>query len=227
MNVNWIPLFSGSDTHHPETTAMLTIITHPVIQHKLTRLRNRDTGIKEFRENLEEITTLMAYEISRDLPLSDISIETPMEPYTGLKLARSTVVVPVLRAGLGMVEGITRLLPEVRVGHIGLYRDHDSLEPVQYYNRLPEYLQETVVILLDPMLATGGSASQAIHLLKEAGATEIKLVCIVGAPEGVGKIEKDHPDVNIYLAALDRGLNGQGYIIPGLGDAGDRLFGTK
>ncbi|RPI45382.1 MAG: uracil phosphoribosyltransferase [Bacteroidetes bacterium] len=205
---------------------MLTIITHPLVQHKLTRLRNRDAGMKEFRESLVEITTLMAYEIFRELPLAEVMVETPMEACTGRKLSRSTVVVPILRAGLGMVEGITRLIPDASVGHIGLYRDHDSLEPVQYYNRLPENLQEAVVILLDPMLATGGSASRAITRLKESGAGEIKLVCIVGAPEGVGKVEKDHPDVDIYMAALDRGLNDTGYILPGLGDAGDRLFGT-
>lgn len=206
---------------------MLSITSHPLIQHKLSLLRNRYTNIKAFRENLDEIAGLMAYEISRDLPVKEISIESPIVPCSGHELARNVVLVPVLRAGLGMVDGISRMIPNVRVGHIGMYRDHESLEPVQYYSRLPENLHEALVMLLDPMLATGGSASEAITRLKEAGATEIKLVCIVGAPEGVGRIEKDHPDVDIYLAALDRRLNDAGYIVPGLGDAGDRLFGTR
>jgi len=206
---------------------MLSISSHPLIQHKLSLLRNRSTNIKEFRENLEEIAGLMAYEISRDLPLREISIESPMGPCIGHELDRNVVLVAILRAGLGMVEGISAMIPNTRVGHIGMYRDHESLEPVQYYSRLPEKLHEAEVILLDPMLATGGSASEAITRLKEAGANGIKLVCIVGAPEGVGRIEKDHPDVDIYLTALDEKLNDAGYIVPGLGDAGDRLFGTR
>ena len=206
---------------------MLTLVQHPLIQHKLTLLRKKETGTKDFRENLDEIAGLMAYEITRDVPVREIRIETPLKACVTQELAREIVLVPVLRAGLGMVDGITNLIPTAKVGHVGLYRDHKTLEPMNYYAKFPGIINEAVVLVLDPMLATGGSASSAISTLKKEGASFIKLVCIVGAPEGVKRIETDHPDVGIYLAALDEGLNELGYIVPGLGDAGDRLFGTK
>ncbi len=206
---------------------MLTVLEHPLITHKLTKLRRKETCTKEFRENLEEIAALMAYEITRDLPLREIDIETPLAPLTTGELARDVVLIPVLRAGLGMVDGITGLIPIAKVGHVGLYRDHETLMPTTYYAKFPPCLPEAVVMVLDPMLATGGSATEAIALLKKHGATNIRLICIVGTPQGVQRIENDHPDVDIYLAALDEGLNDHGYILPGLGDAGDRLFGTK
>jgi uracil phosphoribosyltransferase len=206
---------------------MLTVVQHPLIQHKLTLLRKKETGTKDFRENLDEIAGLMAYEITRDVPLKETCIETPLKKCVTRELARDIVLVPVLRAGLGMVDGITNLIPTAKVGHVGLYRDHKTLEPINYYAKFPGNIHEAVVLVLDPMLATGGSASSAISTLKQEGARFIKLVCIVGAPEGVRRIETDHPDVDIYLSALDEGLNELGYIVPGLGDAGDRLFGTK
>lgn len=206
---------------------MLTVVQHPLIQHKLTLIRKKETGTKDFRENLDEIAGLMAYEITRDIPIKEIQIETPLMHCSANELAREIVLVPVLRAGLGMVDGITNLIPNVKVGHVGMYRDHDTLEPQNYYAKFPVNIKDGVVMVLDPMLATGGSASAAIFSLKNEGASFIKLVCIVGAPEGVKRIEADHPDVDIYLAALDEGLNELGYIMPGLGDAGDRLFGTK
>jgi uracil phosphoribosyltransferase len=206
---------------------MVVVVKHPLIQHKLSQLRNRETGTKEFRENLQEIAGLMAYEITRDLPVKEVHIETPLQGCQARQLAMEIVLVPVLRAGLGMVDGISNLIPTAKVGHMGLYRDHETLEPMQYYAKFPENLGDSVVLLLDPMLATGGSASAAITSLKSKGASFIKLICIVGAPEGVRRIEQDHPDVGIFLAALDEGLNDNGYIVPGLGDAGDRLFGTK
>lgn len=206
---------------------MLTVVEHPLIQHKLTLIRKKDTGTKDFRENLDEIAGLMAYEITRDLPTQDIEIETPLQKCVTKELAREIVLVPILRAGLGMVDGITNLIPTAKVGHVGLYRDHLTLEPMNYYAKFPGNIDEAVVMILDPMLATGGSASSAISTLKKEGASFIKLVCIVGSPQGVSRIKKDHPDVDIYLAALDEGLNELGYIMPGLGDAGDRLFGTK
>lgn len=206
---------------------MLTVVNHPLIQHKLSLLRKKETGTKDFRENLDEIAGLMAYEITRDLPVSEILIETPLKPCRAKELARDVVLVPVLRAGLGMVDGITNLIPTAKVGHVGMYRDHETLLPKNYYAKFPVNLENAEVLVLDPMLATGGSASAAITALKEKGASFIKLVCVVGAPEGVRRIETDHPEVGIYLAALDEGLNDQGYIMPGLGDAGDRLFGTK
>lgn len=206
---------------------MLTVVEHPLIQHKLTLIRKKETGTKDFRENLDEIAGLMAYEITRDIPVREIQIETPLQQCTTWELARDIVLVPVLRAGLGMVDGITNLIPTAKVGHVGLYRDHKTLEPMNYYAKFPGNVGEAVVMVLDPMLATGGSASSAISTLKKEGAQFIKLVCIVGTPEGVRRIEKDHPDVDLYLASLDDGLNELGYIIPGLGDAGDRLFGTK
>lgn len=206
---------------------MVNLLEHPLLTHKLTILRRKETGTKDFRETLEEIAGLMAYEITRDLPLRDITIETPLEKCATRELAMEVVLVPVLRAGLGMVDGISNLIPTARIGHIGLYRDHETLEPITYYSKFPDNLPDAVVMVLDPMLATGGSATAAIQILKDHGAKTIKLVCVVGAPEGIDRIRKDHPEVQIYLAGLDERLNQNGYIVPGLGDAGDRLFGTK
>jgi uracil phosphoribosyltransferase len=206
---------------------MLNLLKHPLLTHKLTLLRRKETDTKGFRETLEEIAGLMAYEITRDLPLKKIVIETPLAKCSTYELAREIVLIPVLRAGLGMVTGISHLIPTARIGHIGMYRDHVTLLPNTYYSKFPDNLPDAVVMVLDPMLATGGSASAAISVLKAHGAKTIKLVCIVGAPEGIERITKDHPDVQIYLAGLDEKLNDNGYIVPGLGDAGDRLFGTK
>ena len=206
---------------------MLNVLHHPLIIHKLAWMRQKGTGTKDFRQNLDEIAGLMAYEITRDLPVRDVQIETPICAATTQELAKDIVLVPVLRAGLGMVDGITNLIPTAKVGHIGMYRDHETLKPTEYYAKFPENLEDAVVMILDPMLATGGSASAAISAVKKRGAKTIRLVCIVGAPEGVKRIENDHKDVDIYLAALDQKLNENGYIVPGLGDAGDRLFGTK
>jgi len=206
---------------------MLNLLKHPLLTHKLTQLRRKETDTKGFRETLEEIAGLMAYEITRDLPLREIVIETPLAKCSTHELAREVVLIPVLRAGLGMVNGISHLIPNARIGHIGMYRDHETLLPNTYYSKFPDNLPEAVVMVLDPMLATGGSSSAAISVLKQHGAGTIKLVCIVGAPEGIKRIETDHPDVQIYLAGLDEKLNDNGYIVPGLGDAGDRLFGTK
>ena len=206
---------------------MLNIITHPLLTHKLTILRRKEIDTKEFRITLGEIAGLMAYEISRDLPLREITIETPLGKCTTQELAADVVLIPILRAGLGMADSISNLIPNSRVGHIGIYRDHKTLEPIIYYSKIPDNLSDAVVMVLDPMLATGGSAAAAIHELKNHGATVIKLVCVVGAPEGVELIGKKHPDVQIYLAGLDEKLNKNGYIFPGLGDAGDRLFGTR
>lgn len=206
---------------------MVNIINHPLIKHKLTQLRCKNTNTRNFRANLDEIAGLMAYEISRDLPLTEIEVETPVSLSVSKELSKEVVLVPILRAGLGMVDGIVNLLSDARVGHIGIARNEGTLKPEPYYEKLPVGFEDAVIMVLDPMLATGGSASAAIRSLKEQGARSIKLVCIVGAPEGVKKIENDHPDVEIYLASLDEGLNENGYIVPGLGDAGDRLFGTK
>ncbi|MBS3991625.1 MAG: uracil phosphoribosyltransferase [Erysipelothrix sp.] len=206
---------------------MLTVLDHPLITHKLAVMRSINTGTKDFRQNLDEVAGLMAYEISRDLPLAKIRIETPMQITESYELAKSVVLIPILRAGLGMVNGILNLIPTAKVGHVGMYRNEETLEPQQYYAKFPPNLPDSVVMVLDPMLATGGSASAAISILKEKGAKTIKLVCLVGVPEGVARIEKDHPDVHIVLAALDEKLNEIGYIVPGLGDAGDRIFGTK
>lgn len=203
------------------------IIDHPLIQHKLTRIRSKHTGTKEFRENVSEIAGLMAYEITRGMPLRQTETETPMQRCVSFTLDRDIVLVPVLRAGLGMVDGITSLIPTAKIGHVGMYRDHDTLEPKSYYAKFPYRMKRAVVLVLDPMLATGGSASATLNTLKNEGAKDLKLVCIVGAPEGLQRILQDHPDVDVYLAALDEGLNEQGYILPGLGDAGDRLFGTN
>ena len=206
---------------------MLHIVDHPLIQHKLTLIRNINTGTKEFRETVNEIAGLMAYEISRDVPVKETETETPLTKCITRVLATEIVLIPVLRAGLGMVDGINSLIPTAKIGHVGMYRDHETLEPKSYYAKFPSVLEKAVVLVLDPMLATGGSASATLDTLKKAGARDLKLVCIVGAPEGVERIRKDHPDVNIFLASLDEGLNEKGYILPGLGDAGDRLFGTK
>ena len=190
-------------------------------------MRNKETGTKDFRQNLDEVAGLMAYEISRDLPLTEVEIETPMGPCQTYELAKSVVLIPILRAGLGMVDGILDLIPTAKVGHVGLYRDEETFQPHEYYAKFPKSMKDSVVMVLDPMLATGGSASATISLLKERGCKSIKLVCLVGAPEGVKRVEDDHPDVDIYLASLDEKLNEVGYIVPGLGDAGDRIFGTK
>lgn len=206
---------------------MLYILDHPLITHKLTHIRRKGTNTRNFRNALNEIAGLMAYEISRDLPMQDTVVETPMTTATVPELSAEVVLVPILRAGLGMVDGILGLIPDARVGHIGIARNEGTLKPEPYYEKLPERFHDAFVMVLDPMLATGGSASAAITAIKEQGARIIRLVCIVGAPEGISRIETEHPDVDIYLAALDNGLNPNGYIIPGLGDAGDRLFGTK
>jgi len=206
----------------------LTVIEHPLIQHKLAVLRDRETSKKKFKELVDEISMLMAYEVTKDLPLEPVEIETPLERATVQKLSgKKLTVVPILRAGLGMVDGVVRLMPGVRVGHIGLYRDHDTLEPVDYYFKIPHGAESRDFILLDPMLATGGSASAAVRSLKAKGAKRVRMLCMVAAPEGVRRMLDDHPDVHVYAAALDRELNSVGYILPGLGDAGDRLFGTK
>lgn len=206
----------------------LHIIDHPLIQHKLTIMRDKNTGTKYFRELLNEISLLMGYEITRDLPLEDVEIETPIVKMTGKAIGgKKLAIVPVLRAGLGMVDGLVDLVPVAKVGHIGLYRDPETHEPVEYYCKLPADIEQRIVIITDPMLATGGSASDAIAKLKARGCTTIKLMCLVGAPEGVAKVQEDHPDVDIYIAALDECLNDHAYIVPGLGDAGDRIFGTK
>jgi uracil phosphoribosyltransferase len=206
----------------------LFVARHPLIEHKLSLLRDRATPTKLVKELIEEISMLMAYEATKDLALEPITVETPLERTTGHRVrGKKLVLVPILRAGLGMVEGVLRLVPSARVGHIGLYRDHDTLEPVDYYFRVPGDAAERDFILLDPMLATGGSATSAVASLKRAGATRIRFLCIVAAPAGVERLASAHPDVPIYTAALDRELNAQGYILPGLGDAGDRLFGTR
>lgn len=203
------------------------VINHPLIQHKVTLMRKKETGSKDFRNLLEEITMLMGYEITRDFPLEDVEIETPVSVMMGKQISGKKIgIVPVLRAGLGMVQGLLDLMPTAKVGHIGLYRDPETLEPVEYYCKLPD-VQNRDFIIVDPMLATGGSASAAISLLKEKGIQHIKLMCLVAAPQGVKKVNTDHPDVRIFVAALDDTLNEHGYIIPGLGDAGDRIFGTK
>ena len=204
------------------------VMDHPLIQHKVSLMRDKETGTKEFRELLNEISMLMAYEVTRDLPLREIEIETPIcRAQTKVIAGKKLAIVPILRAGLGMVDGIMSLGPSAKVGHIGLYRDPNTLEPVEYYCKLPEDCEEREILLVDPMLATGGSASAAIRFLKRRGCKHIKLVCLIAAPEGTSRIQADHPDVNIYVAAMDEKLNDHGYIVPGLGDAGDRLFGTK
>ena len=204
------------------------VFDHPLIQHKLSILRDKNTSVKEFRELISEIAMLMCYEATRDLPLEEVEVETPIAKATVHRIAgKKLAVVPILRAGLGMVDGMVNMMPNVKVGHIGLYRDPETLEPVKYYFKMPPDIFERDVIVVDPMLATGGSASAAITFIKETGVKHIKLMSIIGAPEGVARLQKDHPDVDIFIAALDDHLNKDGYIVPGLGDAGDRIFGTK
>lgn len=206
----------------------LHVIDHPLIQHKLTYMRKKETGSKDFRELLDEIAMLMGYEVTRDLPLEDMEIETPICKMTGKVISgKKLAVVPILRAGLGMVDGLLELVPVAKVGHIGLYRDPETHLPIEYYCKLPMDISERIVIVVDPMLATGGSACDALTKLKERGCTNLRLMCLVAAPEGVAAVQKAHPDVDIYVAAVDEKLNEHAYIVPGLGDAGDRLFGTK
>ena len=204
------------------------VFDHPLIQHKLSIMRDKNTSVKEFRELVSEIAMLMCYEATRDLPLEPVEIETPVAKATVNRIAgKKLAIVPILRAGLGMVDGMVSMMPNVKVGHIGLFRDPETLEPVKYYFKMPPDIEERDVIVVDPMLATGGAASAAIKFLKDDGVKHIKLMCIIGAPEGVARMQKDHPDVDIFVAALDERLNDHGYIVPGLGDAGDRIFGTK
>lgn len=205
----------------------LHVVDHPLIRHKLSIMRNKKTGSKDFRELLNEIAMLMGYELTRDLPLEEITIETPIQKTTAYTISgKKLAIVPILRAGIGMVDGLLDLVPVAKVGHIGLYRDPETHLPVTYYCKLPADIDQRIVILVDPMLATGGSASDALTKLKEAGCTHIKFMCLVAAPEGVAKVQEDHPDVDIFTAALDEKLNDHAYIVPGLGDAGDRIFGT-
>ncbi|QXM06723.1 uracil phosphoribosyltransferase [Crassaminicella indica] len=204
------------------------VMDHPLIQHKLTLIRDKNTGSKEFRELVKEIAMLMAYEVTRNLPLEEVEIETPVcKTKSKVLSGRKLGIVPILRAGLGMVDGMLSLIPAAKVGHVGLYRDPETLEPVEYYCKLPADVNERDLIVVDPMLATGGSANAAIQFIKDRGATSIKLVCLIAAPEGVKAVREAHPDVEIYVASVDERLNDHAYIIPGLGDAGDRLFGTK
>ena len=204
------------------------IFDHPLIQHKISLLRNKNTGSKEFRELVGEVSMLMCYEATRDLPLKEVEIETPVAlAKTKVIAGRKLAFVPILRAGIGMLDGVLSMVPAAKVGHIGLYRDPNTLEPVEYYCKLPADAQEREILLVDPMLATGGSAAAAIGFLKKRGCKNIKLVNLIAAPEGVARVQAEHPDVDIYVAGMDEKLNDHGYIIPGLGDAGDRLFGTK
>jgi uracil phosphoribosyltransferase len=204
------------------------ICDHPLIQHKLTYIRDEVTKTKDFRELVDEVATLMAYEITRDIPLENIQVKTPVSTAEcRIVSGRMLGLIPILRAGLGMVDGILKLIPAAKVGHIGLYRDPETLQPVEYYVKLPTDVQERLLIVIDPMLATGGSANAAIEMLKKRGCSQIKLMCLIAAPEGIQAVQNAHPDVDIYVAAIDDYLNDHGYIVPGLGDAGDRLFGTK
>ena len=204
------------------------VLDHPLIQHKLALIRDENTGSKEFRELVEEVAVLMAYEATRNMPLEETEVKTPVGPAKVKVLSGKKMgIIPILRAGLGMVNGMLKLIPAARVGHIGLYRDPDTLLPVEYYCKLPSDVSERELIILDPMLATGGSAAKAVEILKEKGATNIKLMCLIAAPEGIEAVHEKHPDVEIYTASIDEKLNSHGYIVPGLGDAGDRLFGTK
>ncbi|WP_076635988.1 uracil phosphoribosyltransferase [Lactiplantibacillus plantarum] len=204
------------------------VLDHPLIQHKLTIIRGKDCGTKVFREMVNEIATLMAYEVSRDMPLEDIEIETPVAKSTQKTLAgKKVAIVPILRAGLGMVDGFLNMIPAAKVGHVGMYRDEKTLKPVEYFVKLPSDISQRQLFVVDPMLATGGSAIMAMDMLKKRGASNIKFMCLVAAPEGVKALREAHPDIDIYTAALDDHLNEDGYIVPGLGDAGDRLFGTK
>ena len=208
--------------------SQLHIINHPMVQHKLSIMRNKETGSKDFRQLLKEISLLMGYEVTRDIPLDPIEIETPICKMTARQVSgRKLAIVPILRAGLGMVDGLLELVPVARVGHIGLYRNEETHEPVVYYSKLPEDINTRMVIVTDPMLATGGSASDALTMLKKKGCTNIRLMCLVGVPEGIERVQREHPDIDIYLASVDDHLNENAYIVPGLGDAGDRIFGTK
>lgn len=204
----------------------LVLVRHPLIQAKLTKLRDKRTDRLQFRQILEELTALMVYEITRDFPVRPVEVETPFERTQGVELARPVVLVPILRAGIVMLDGVLSLIPSAYVGHVGLYRDPATLKPVQYFVKLPQNLSEALVIVVDPMLATGGSAVHAVNLVKERGGRDIRFLCLVAAPEGVRAMAQAHPDVLVYAAALDRELDSHGYIRPGLGDAGDRLFGT-
>jgi uracil phosphoribosyltransferase len=206
----------------------IVVIDHPLIQHKLSIIRDLKTGAKEFRELVEEVSMLMAYEVTRDIPLEEVEIETPVATarcrvISGKKIA----VVPILRAGLGMVGGVLKLIPTAKVGHIGVYRDPETFTPIEYYCKLPPDIEERELILVDPVLATGGSATAGIQFLKQRGASQIRLMCLIAAPEGIQNVQSKHPDVNIYVAAVDDRLNSHGFVVPGLGDVGDRLFGTK
>lgn len=203
-----------------------TVLDHALINHKLSIMRDKNTNTIVFKENLDEIAMLMAYEVTKDLPLVEYPIETPICKTVGKKLAKQIILVPILRAGIGLVDGFRRIIPSAKIGHIGLQRDEETLQPIEYYAKFPKGIEDAIVIVVDPMLATGGSASATITSLKKRGAKNIHLVCLLAAPEGVAVIEKEHPDVNLTLAALDDKLNSKGYIVPGLGDAGDRLFGT-
>jgi uracil phosphoribosyltransferase len=204
------------------------VFDHPLIQHKVTFIRDKNTGTKEFRELVDEVATLMGYEITRDMPLAQTTIETPVATCQSNVIAGKKVgLVPILRAGLGMVDGLLKLIPAAKVGHIGLYRDPETLQPVEYYVKLPTDIAERELIVIDPMLATGGSAVAAITALKKRGAKNMKLMCLIAAPEGIKAVQDEHPEVDIYVAAIDEKLNDHGYIVPGLGDAGDRLYGTK
>jgi uracil phosphoribosyltransferase len=206
----------------------LNVLDHPLLQHKLSIIRDKNTSVKEFRELISEIATLMCYEATRDLPVEGCEVETPVAMAKVRKIAgKKLAVVPILRAGLGMVDGMLTLVPSAKVGHIGLYRDPDTLEPVEYYCKLPKDVSEREVYILDPMLATGGSATAAIQFIKNYGCQHIKLMCIIASPEGIKRVQTDHPDVDIFVAAGDEKLNSHGYIVPGLGDAGDRIFGTR
>lgn len=208
--------------------SQIHVIDHPMIQHKLTIMRKKETGSKDFRELLKEISLLMGYEVTRDLPLDDIEIKTPICKTMAKKVSgRKLAIVPILRAGIGMVDGLQTLVPVAKVGHIGLYRNEETHVPVVYYCKLPEDINQRLVIVTDPMLATGGSACDALSMLKERGCNNIRLMCLVSAPEGIARVQKEHPDVDIYVAAVDDHLNKDAYIVPGLGDAGDRIFGTK
>ena len=206
---------------------MLHLLNHPLIDHKVTILRKKETRTRDFRQIAGEVAGLMAYEMTRELPTREIDIETPIKEAKGVEVTKDVVLVPILRAGLGMVEGIENIIPDCKVGHIGLYRDEVTLEPVYYYAKFPKEISDACVFIVDPMLATGGSACAAIKRVKETGAKDIRLICIVGSDLGVETVTREHPDVDIYLAALDHELNENGYIVPGLGDAGDRIFGTK
>ena len=205
----------------------VTILNHPLIDHKMSIIRDKNTNTKSFRENVNEIGGLITYEITRDLPLREIDVETPIQKTICRELSKDVIIVPILRAGLGMVDGIQMIIPTAKVGHIGMYRDEETLEPHEYYAKFPDEIINGTVLVVDPMLATGGSASAAITAVKQRGATDIRFVGLVGCPEGVKRLNKDHPEIDIYLAAMDEKLNEIGYIVPGLGDCGDRLFGTK